>query len=37
VKICQENPDLVKIRQKYLALYLKTKVQFVVSSDIKLS
>jgi len=36
VKICQANPDLVEIGQKFWAVYMKTKVVFIVSSHIKL-
>jgi hypothetical protein len=35
MKICQENPDLVKIRQKYWTVYVKTEVHFTVAVDIK--
>jgi hypothetical protein len=36
MKICQANPDLVEIGQKFWALYMKTKVVFIVSGHIKL-
>jgi hypothetical protein len=32
MEICQENPNLVKIGQKYWALYLKTEVRIVVGN-----
>ena len=35
VKICGEKPDLVKIGQKYRALYVRTYVRFIVPGDIK--
>jgi len=35
VKICGEKPDLVKIRQKCRALYVRTQVRFIVPGDIK--
>ena len=34
MKISRENPDLVKIVQNYLALYMKTQVRFKVAVDI---
>jgi hypothetical protein len=34
MKICQENPDLVKIREKYHAIYMKTSVYFIVAGNI---
>jgi hypothetical protein len=35
MKSCQENSDLVEIRQKYRTLYTKTYVCFIVADDIK--
>lgn len=37
MKICQEIPNMAKIRQKYLALYVNAEVHFVVAGDIKLN
>jgi hypothetical protein len=34
MKICHENPNLVKIGQKFWALYIKTKTPFIVAGDI---
>jgi hypothetical protein len=34
-KICRENPNLVQIGQKYLALYMNTSVNFTVAGNIK--
>jgi hypothetical protein len=34
-EICLENPNLVKIGQKYRALYMEIKVCFTVAGDIK--
>jgi hypothetical protein len=34
IKICQETPNLVKIRQKYQALHMKMHIHFIVSGDI---
>jgi len=31
MKICQENLNLVKIRQKHFALYMKTYICFIVA------
>ena len=36
MEICRENPDLVKIRQKYWALYMKTEVRVIVVGNINL-
>jgi hypothetical protein len=36
VKIRREKSNLVKISQKYRATYMKTKVRFIVSGDLKL-
>ena len=33
-KICQETPNLVKIRQKYQAFHMKTHIYFIVPGDI---
>jgi hypothetical protein len=35
MKICPEKPDLVKIGQKYQALYIKTQVLSAVAGDVK--
>jgi hypothetical protein len=35
MKICQENPDVVKNGEKYQALYTKILVCFIVAGDIK--
>jgi hypothetical protein len=35
MKVCRENPHLIKIRQKYQALYMKNSVLFFVGGDIK--
>jgi hypothetical protein len=35
IKVCRQNPDLVKIRQKHQSLYMKTYVSFIVTGDIK--
>jgi hypothetical protein len=35
VKIFTGIPKLVKFWQKYLALYMKTEVYFILASDIK--
>jgi hypothetical protein len=37
MKICQETPNLVKIRQKYWALYKKSKVHLCFSEQYKIS
>jgi len=34
MKMCRENPYLVKIEQKYWAVYVKTIVHFIAVSDI---
>lgn len=34
--ISEEDPDFVKIRQKYQVPYMKTEVCFIVPSNIKL-
>ena len=34
MNICRENPNLVKIGQKYRTLYMKTYVSFIVAGDI---
>jgi hypothetical protein len=36
MNIYREDPNLVKIRQKYRALYMKTEERFIVAGDIKL-
>jgi len=36
VKICRENPNLIKIGQKYRTLYMQTYVRFIVAGDIKM-
>jgi hypothetical protein len=33
LKICEENPNLVKIGQKYGTLYVKAGVSFIVAGD----
>lgn len=35
MKIFREKPNLVQIGQKYLALYMKTSVNFTVVGNIK--
>jgi hypothetical protein len=35
VEICRDNPNLVKIWQKYKALYIKTEERFIAAGDIK--
>ena len=35
MKICREIPNLVKIRQKYLTLHMKSHVSFISAGDIK--
>jgi hypothetical protein len=35
MKICSENPNLIKIGQKYRTLYMKTEVRFIVDGEIK--
>jgi hypothetical protein len=35
MKICPENPNFVKIWQKYRELYIKTYVRLTVAGDIK--
>jgi len=35
IKICRENTNVVKIGQKYRVFYMKTKLQFIVTGDIK--
>jgi hypothetical protein len=37
INICQESPNLVKAGQKYLALYLKAYVCFIVAGNINCS
>ena len=34
MKICQENPDLIKIQQKYWTVYVKIEVCFTFAVDI---
>jgi len=34
MKVCRENPYLVKIEQKYRAVYVKTLVHFIAVRDI---
>jgi len=34
MKICRENPNLVQIGQKYLALYVNTSVYFTVAATL---
>jgi hypothetical protein len=34
MKICRETPNFFKIRQKYLALYIKNLLRFIVASEI---
>ena len=36
MNICREIPNLVKIGQKYQALYMKSQVRFIVAGNIKL-
>ena len=33
--MCQEIPSVIRIGQKYRALYVKTSVRFIVAGDIK--
>ena len=33
--MCQENPSVIRIGQKYQALYMKTAVRFIVAGNIK--
>jgi hypothetical protein len=35
IKICCENPNLIKMRHTYWTLYVKTQVGFIVSGGIK--
>jgi len=35
MKICQEIPNLAKIRQTYRTLYMRTSIRFTVADDIK--
>jgi hypothetical protein len=34
MEICTVTPNLVEIRQKYRALYMKTEIRFTVAGDI---
>jgi hypothetical protein len=36
MKICRQNPDLVKIGYKCWALYMKILVRFIIAGDINL-
>ena len=36
VKICQANPDFVEIGETFWAIYMKTKVVFIVFGHTKL-
>jgi len=36
MNICRECPNLVTMGHKYLAIYMKIQVRFIVASDIKL-
>jgi hypothetical protein len=31
--VCQETPNLIKIGQKYVALYMKTFIHLIVAGD----
>ena len=35
MKVCLENPDLVKIEQKYWTPHVKTQIRFIVACVIK--
>jgi len=35
MKICLENPDLVKMGQKYRMLYMKTQICCIVAGDMR--
>jgi hypothetical protein len=35
IKICQGNPYLIKLREKYQELYLKMYIHFIVAGNIK--
>jgi len=35
MKICRENPNFVKIEEKYRPLFMKTDVRFNVAADVK--
>jgi len=32
--VCQETPNLVKTGQKYVALYMKSYIHFIVARDV---
>jgi len=35
IKTCRENTNLVTIGQKYRVFYMKTKLQFIATGDVK--
>lgn len=35
MELCQETPNLIKIRKKYQALYMKVKMYVMLGDDIK--